>query len=257
MIVDSHCHAGQGDGLSSPWNTEAPLAAYLRRACAAGIDRTVVIPAGHTDYARANAGLARIVRRYPDRLIGFASLHAVRDAGRVRPMLERAVREWGFRGVKVHRYDAPATREVCQVARELGVPVLYDVVGQAFRMELLAPQYPEVDFIVPHLGSFADDFRAHVQVIDQLTRFPNVYSDTAGVRRFDYVVQAIRRAGPEKLLFGSDGPWLHPALELQKIRLLRLPPADEALVLGGNLLRLIGRRGPSSRPAPRRHLVAV
>ena len=55
-----------------------------------------------------------------------------------------------------------------------------------------------------------------------------------------WLVQAVRRAGPHKLLFGSDGPWLHPGLELEKIRLLRLPAADQALILGGNFLRLIG-----------------
>ena len=32
MIIDSHCHAGQGDGLTGPWDTSAPLGAYLRRA---------------------------------------------------------------------------------------------------------------------------------------------------------------------------------------------------------------------------------
>jgi predicted TIM-barrel fold metal-dependent hydrolase len=106
-------------------------------------------------------------------------------------------------------------------------------------MELLAPEYPDVNFIVPHLGSFADDWRAHVQVIDQLVRYPNVHTDTAGVRRFDYIVQAIARAGASKVLFGSDGPWLHPGLELHKIKLLGLPADDEALVLGKNLSRLV------------------
>ena len=69
----------------------------------------------------------------------------------------------------------------------------------------------------------------------------NVHTDTSGVRRFDLLVQAVRRAGAHKVLFGSDGPWLHPALELEKIRLLQLGTADEALVLGGNLLRLTPR----------------
>jgi uncharacterized protein len=41
-------------------------------------------------------------------------------------------------------------------------------------------------------------------------------------------------------LFGSDGPYLHPGLELAKIRLLALPAAAEQQVTGGNLLRLIG-----------------
>jgi uncharacterized protein len=246
MIVDGHCHAGRGDGLTSPWDTEAPLGPYLRRARAAGIYRTVVVAGGNSDYARANRELARIVDRHHGRLIGFACVHAHRDVGRVRQMVGEAVTRWGFRGIKVHRYDAPATREVCEAARAFRVPVLYDVTGAVHLLDLLVPQYPDVNFIVPHLGSFLDDWRAHERLLDQLARHPNLYADTSGVRRFDYLVRAVRRAGPGKLVFGSDGPWLHPAVELAKVRLLGLPPAEEAMVLGGNLLRLLRCSGPGA-----------
>ncbi len=239
MIIDCHCHAGKGEGLSTPWSTDAPIEPYLRRARQAGIDRTVILATQHTDYARANANVARIAARYPDRLLCFACVHARRDAGRIRTMVEHAVTHWGFCGIKVHRHEAPATREVAEVARIFKLPILYDVVGDVWSMELIASQYPDVNFIVPHLGSFADDWRVHIQVIDQIARLPNVYTDTSGVKRFDYVVEAVQRGGAHKVLFGSDGPWLHPALELHKIRLLKLPPTAEARVLGGNLLRLI------------------
>ena len=53
--------------------------------------------------------------------------------------------------------------------------------------------------------------------------------------------QALERAGAGKILFGSDGPWLHPGVELAKVRALGLPPQDEQLVLGGNLFQLIAR----------------
>ncbi|HUP27145.1 MAG TPA: amidohydrolase family protein [Chloroflexia bacterium] len=241
IIVDCHCHAGKGDRLTAPWNTHAPLALYLRRARDAGIHRTVIIPPGHSNYDAANAQMARIVARHRGRLIGFASVHAERDAGRIFEMVERAVTRWGLRGLKVHGYDAAATREVCEAVKAFRIPMLVDVVGRAYLVELLASEYPDVNFIIPHLGSFADDWRAQQQVVDQLVRYPNVYADTAGVRRFDYIVQAVRRAGPHKILFGSDGPWLHPAVELHKIRMLRLPPAEEALVLGRNVMRLINQ----------------
>jgi hypothetical protein len=42
-----------------------------------------------------------------------------------------------------------------------------------------------------------------------------------------------------KVIFGSDGPWLHPGVEIHKIRLLGLSPKQEALMLGGNAWRLI------------------
>jgi len=248
VIIDCHCHAGKGDLLTAPWNTDAPLDLYLRRAKAAGIQRTVVMGAFHSDYAKANAELAQLIQRHPNRLIGFAFVHCKRDAGRIHAMVEQATRLWGFRGIKVHGHDAMPTREVCEAARALRLPVLMDIVGQAHIIELIATQYPDVNFIIPHLGSFADDWRAHQQVVDQLVRHPNVYADTAGVRRFDYIVQAIKRADAHKILFGSDGPWLHPGLELHKIRLLRLPPDKEALILGGNILRLLHLSGSHRFP---------
>jgi predicted TIM-barrel fold metal-dependent hydrolase len=101
--------------------------------------------------------------------------------------------------------------------------------------------------LCPTWAVFADDWRVHLQVIDQLVRLPNLYVDTSGVRRFDYLVDSIRRAGANKVLFGSDGPWLHPGLELRKIQLLGLAPAEERLVLGGNLLRLISAVRPVAR----------
>jgi uncharacterized protein len=239
MIIDSHCHAGKGDIMTAPWNTDAPIEPYLRRARAAGIAKTIVFPLFHSDYSKANAELARIVARYPTRLIGFAFVHATRDAGRIFGMIERAVKQWRFRGIKVHGHEAMATREVCEAARAFHLPLLFDVAGQAYIIDLLAPQFPDVNFIIPHLGSFADDWRVHQQVVDQLVRLANVYADTSGVRRFDYIVQAVKRAGPHKVLFGSDGPWLHPGVELYKIRLLGLPAQQEALILGGNAMRLL------------------
>lgn len=239
LIVDCHCHAGKGDGLTGPWDTAAPLANYLRRAACAGIGRTVLFPAFHSDYAAANRAVARIVAGRPGRFYGFAFVHPLRDRGRVGAMVKEAVERLGFVGLKVHRYDARITREICEAAAAYALPVLYDVMGEVSVVELLAAEYPHVSFIIPHLGSFADDWKAQAAFIDQLARHPNIYTDTSGVRRFDLLAEAVRRAGAHKILFGSDGPWLHPGVELAKVRALGLSPADEARVLGGNFLQLI------------------
>jgi uncharacterized protein len=258
MIIDAHCHAGLGDGLTGPWDTRAPLGDYLRRAASAGISRTILLPAFHSDYQAANRSLARIVRAGAGRFIGFAMVHPDRDAGRVARLVGTAVNAYGFRGIKVHRHDAPISREICESARSHGLPILYDVMGDTAQVELLAAEYPGVRFIIPHLGSFADDWRAHLSLIDQLVRYPNVYADTSGVRRFDYLVQAVRRAGPDKLIFGSDGPFLHPGLELAKVKALGLEPRAEFMVTGGTIMRILG---PSVRQSqaggPSRSLYAA
>ena len=88
IIIDCHCHAGLGDGLTGPWDTAAPLDKYLVRADRAGIQRSVLFAAFHSDYASANRDVARIVRGHPARFLGFAFVHAEqRDSGRVPQMV--------------------------------------------------------------------------------------------------------------------------------------------------------------------------
>lgn len=238
MIIDSHCHAGKGDGLTGPWDTDASLDKYLVRAQRAGIQKTVLFAAFHSDYAVANREVAQIVASQPHRFYGYAFVDAARDRGRMDALIRVAIEQYGFIGIKVHRHDARISREVCEAARAYGLPVLYDPMGEVSIADLLATEYPDVNFVIAHLGSFSDDWRAQQAFIDPLSRHPNIYTDTSGIRRFDLLEQAVRRAGPEKVLFGSDGPWLHPGLELAKVAALGLKASDLAMVLGGNFLRL-------------------
>jgi uncharacterized protein len=253
MIIDCHCHAGKGDGLTQPADTAAPLDKYLERARAAGIDRTVIFAAFSDGYRQANREVADIVARDPRRLLGFAFVHPLADKGHVDAMIREAVGKLGLVGIKVHRHDARITREICAAARRYRLPILYDVMGEVSVAEILAEEYPDVAFIIPHLGSFADDWRAQTTLIDHLVRHPNIFTDTAGVRRFDILEQALKRAGARKILFGTDGPWLHPAVEISKIYALNMNPRDQAAVLGGNLMRLIGRPRTAARLVAARH----
>ena len=117
VIIDAHCHVGRGDGFSGPWDTEAPLDRYLERADRAGIGHIVLLAAFSDDYANANEAVAALVNRNRARFSALAFVHAVRDRGRILPMVTRAVRVHGFRGIKCHRYDGRITREICETAR--------------------------------------------------------------------------------------------------------------------------------------------
>jgi predicted TIM-barrel fold metal-dependent hydrolase len=238
FIIDAHCHAGPGDGLTGPWDTRAPLNKFLHWSVEAGISRTNLFPAFHSNYSFANAEVAAIVRSDRRRFSGFAFVHAATDKGRIYPMVRKAVEEYKFCGIKVHRHDTRIYREICETARYYSIPILYDVVGEVSMIELLATEYPDVNFIIPHLSSFADDWRAQIAFIPLLERHPNIYTDSSGVRRFDLLEMAYKRAGPDKILFGSDGPWLHPAVELKKIFALTRNPTDLQKMLAGNFLRL-------------------
>lgn len=241
LIIDCHCHYGPGDGLVGPWDTRADLRDFLRWSAEAGIGRTNLFAAFHSDYSWANAQVGQLVRQHPDRFSGFAFVHPERDGGRVFEMVKKAVQDYNFCGIKVHRHDARITREICEVARAFRIPVLYDPTGEVSTVELVAGEYPEVNFIIPHMGSFADDWRAQTNLIPMLERYRNVFADTSGIRRFDILQKGVRSAGAHKFLFGSDGPWLHPGVELEKVYALKLSLTDENLVLGGNFIRLTSK----------------
>src|SRR5689334_9762999 len=124
MIIDCHCHAGKGDGLTGPWDTDASLDNYMNWASEAGITKTVLFAALHSNYAKANYEVAKIVNSNRNRFYGFAFVNAGADAGNIFAMVKTAVEQYSFCGIKVHRYHARITREVCETARHFKLPVL-------------------------------------------------------------------------------------------------------------------------------------
>lgn len=237
-IIDAHCHAGKGDGLTGPWDTRASLTNFIDWANEAGINKINLFAAFHSDYSIANAEVASIVKKNKPKFFGFAFVHAIHDRGRVFDLVKKAVEEYGFCGIKVHRHDGRISREICETASYFSLPVLYDPVGEVSVIELIAVEYPDVNFIIPHLSSFSDDWRAQIALIPMLERYKNIYTDTSGVRRFDLLQMAFKRAGAGKILFGTDGPWLHPKVELEKVYALTKNKTELQKMLAGNFLKL-------------------
>jgi uncharacterized protein len=236
LVIDAHCHAGTGTAMQAPWNTRADHEVTLRHMAEVGIDRTVIFPINNQEFGRANREIAEIAKRYPDKFIGFAKHDPQTEGGRIAEMLRAEVKTFGLRGLKLHRLP---TREVMDVVKELGIPILYHPEKVA-NYHMIAGEYPEVPLIMAHLGNFGSQiWTEHYEAIAVAKRYPNVYLETSSVVFFKFLEMAAREAGAGKLIFGSDGPELDSRVELYKIKLLKLPPADEAKVLGGNVAKLL------------------
>ena len=240
-IIDAHCHAGKGlnygKGDSDPWTTFNDPEWTLRRMEEAGIDRTVIFPINNTTYQEANAEIAGYVRRWPAKLIGFAKHDTKTEAGKIRDLLRHEVHDLGLKGLKLHGQPSP---EMVETAAELRIPILVhpDTVD---KLVPIVTSNPRVAFILAHLGNFAShEWREHERAIDAARRLPNLYLDTSSVVFVQYLEQAARELAATKLIFGSDGPLVDSRVELYKIRLLKLSAESEALVLGGNIQRLLG-----------------
>ena len=252
MILDFHTHVDEAElyGWFDPPEKLVPLLDE------AGIDRAVVMtyvdaPDGDRD---AVGYVADAVERYPDRLIGFVRLNP--NVGvQARRTLDRAIVDLGFRGVKLHPTTTLAhpaggpTVAVLERCAELGVPVLFHCGDDPYTtpqaIEAGAARVPECMVVLGHMGGYF-----HVEdALAAAVRRPNIYLETSAMPYPEMIAEAVRLLGAERVLFGSDGPGCHPALEVYKIRMLGLDARSERLVLGESAALVLGLttdRTPSS-----------
>jgi uncharacterized protein len=247
-VLDAHTHVDESPALGwmDPPETLIPLLDE------AGIRRAVIMAYRDAPAPQLEAFeyVARAAERYPDRLWAFVRLNP-RQPAEATQLLRYAVRELGFKGLKLHpvSFALPPGHalvvDLIRSAAQLRVPVLFHSGddGQSTPLEIApaAAACPEATIILGHMGGYFHTADA----IDVARTYPNVYLETSAMPYPWRIRDAVRAIGPDRVLFGSDGPGCQPALELDKVRRAGLAEADLALVLGGNLRRLLAR-GPGA-----------
>jgi predicted TIM-barrel fold metal-dependent hydrolase len=241
MIVDAYAQIGTGEIWHEPKRrVDYRVEQFLNRASQAGIGRLCVMAPQNDSYKEANLEVARVCAKHRGRLIPFAVHNIEKETGTLRSAVLEEVKSQGFRGVKVEGHP---TREILDVAAELSTPLIYYPAvaqgsGPARYFHMIAMAYPMVNFILPHLGSYRSRaWWAHIETIDLVKRYPNVYVETSGVAYHEFLEQAVRELPSEKILFGSFAPELDPRVEIHLVRLFKARNEDR--ILGGNILRLL------------------
>lgn len=238
MIVDCHVHVKGGD----IYRREFRPAEILRAMDEAGVDRSVIFSICLP--SRASNDLTRdCYEACPERFIPFA--HVVPGEGNgALEELRRAVEGWGWRGLKVHRgemdeADLGLLLPLGEKCVEYGIPMLIDV-GGAYELSCgLASSLPELKLIIAHLGAPQDEKGVDKHLV-WAQEFPNLHLDLSYCHVPWKIPEAFQRVPIEKFVWGSDGPLIHPAIELKKVEVCDLPAEHFDLVTGGNLLRLLG-----------------
>lgn len=141
-------------------------------------------------------------------------------------------------------YDTPptsaASRALVDVAAAAGLIVnVHSIGNNSHPLEIgaLARRYPETVFIMDHMGYRHEGPAALLAAEDN----PNLYlGATIAAIEPSFVAAAIDRVGAERVIFGSNYPNIYPDLVAAALRRAKFPPEVEALLLGGNLARLLG-----------------
>ena len=260
--IDMHVHVPRQPGLPE-MGVEAGLRRFFRMRSEPGdademastfreLDMVGVIFSVDTetttgDPPDSNDYVAGIVQRYPEQFIGFATVDPWKGRAAIKEV-ERAVRELGLKGLKLHPIhqaffpndsDFYPLYEKCA---DLGVPVLFhtgfgaagaDMPGGAgLKLKYSAPipgiddvaaDFPELTVIMAH--------PAWPWVEEQIAvalHKPNVFIDLSGWAP-KYIPEALIRETNtrlrDKVLFGSDYPYLSPERWLREFE--ELPIRDE------------------------------
>jgi len=190
------------------------------------------------DERLGNDVVAEAVRRYPDRFVGFTGLSPHRGRDEMLRELARCAR-LGLRGVKLipwyqgYPTEGPLIDVPCQWAHERKQIILNHDWGLPEQIERLTAQYPNACYINGH------SFNNYPEIVK---RRRNLYICSCplwyGPRSCEELVQKI---GADKLLFGSDLQDLPIAWGLGPILFARLSEREKALILGGNLKRILSQ----------------
>lgn len=237
MIIDCHVHVKGGDRYRREFSPDL----ILQTMDEAEIDRSVIFSICLPS-RESNELTRRCYEAAPDRFIPFA--HVLPEAG-TQPVLElqRAIQELGFKGLKLHlgEMDEPAmepVKPICAAALDFGIPVLIDFAGRLDVATELVSATAGLNIIAAHLGSPSDETTVD-KFIGLAHEHESVYLDTSYSACPWMICRAIERLGTDRVIFGSDGPLIHPAIELTKIRVCKLSDEDFRKVTCENIEGLV------------------
>ncbi|MFF2158764.1 amidohydrolase family protein [Paenibacillus chitinolyticus] len=252
MIIDGHAHISRQD-YSSPER-------LLDDMKSAGIDKAVLVPGGMLDVRRMtryvtgqekpilkdppNDTVLDIIREYPDKFYGICCINPNDGAPAALASLEKAYRN-GFKGLKmsplVHQVSlmGDVVKELAALCGDYGIPfythLVIQVNANTAALGSLAEAFPGTNFVIGHMGFGPLD----IDAIELAARRDNVYLETSTGNPLA-IQTAVKQAGPDKLMFGSEFPLSDPFVEKVKIDRLSISDADKETILHHTISRLLG-----------------
>lgn len=248
MIIDMHVHIGGSKiyGKGGKGNAKKIVELMDQNK----IDKAVLIPTASPPKPRYYEDVRDALKEFPDRFYGFFLANPKEE--NVCDMLEKAVNDYGFVGVKMHPTflavpadDHELVYPIVERAKQLKIcvmihsdPFLY---GTPWQIGLLAMDFPDVPVVMVHMGMVSIVFVD--AAINMAKRAPNLYLDTTGMSAESKIAVAVREIGVSRVLYGSDAPFRNFAYEMAKIDYVEIPEEDKKKILGENAKKLLESLG--------------
>jgi len=160
--------------------------------------------------------------------------------------IRRSATEWGMRVLKIMpaiyhvQLLGGLAAKLMSTARELEMVVNIhsgSEISHPLAIGSLARRFPDVTVLMDHMG-----YREWTSDAIEMARDnPNLYlGTTIAAVEPSAVMRAVKELGPERVVYGSNWPNVYSDLAVEAIKRQKLGSEAEALVLGGNLARILG-----------------
>ncbi|MBM3800864.1 MAG: amidohydrolase [Acidimicrobiia bacterium] len=245
IVIDAHAHYGYLGGFGQ--QRDISFEECLEAADQAGIDKLCLcsIEALAFEMTEGNKAIHRLMKQYPDRIIGFATVPSPYFGKKGLDELQRAIEVYGMKGIgelettPAYPIDIPHWIAVLKKAAALRVPVL--VHGSPSTCARAAEQVPDVTILLAHLGTgFGLAVGEWLDTIEMAKSHPNVYLETCtSITAYGQIEMAVQELGSGRLVFGTDIPLLDPSVMKAKITGADIPSEAKENILGKNMARLL------------------
>jgi hypothetical protein len=246
-VVDAHAHVGPYRNFLIPENDAAGLVRVMDR-CGISLTCLSAHMALGPDWIAGNRMTAEAVAQFPGRLVGHAAA-SPHQPERVPGELEFCFDHLGLRAIKLHPDLAayPVDGEGYQPAWEFAAERRSLVLVHTFHgsrycdpptVAKLAERFPHIPILLVHSGSLTAAFPG---AIAAARAHANLYLDLSGSYITGaWIARMVREVGADRVIFSSDIPFIDLRYSLGRVLNAGLTPTEQALVLGGNIRRLLG-----------------
>ena len=177
-----------------------------------------------------NEEVVQACREYPDKFWPLVYVNPLEGAEACRRKIGIYTEEHGFMGIKMnplrHAFvaDDLCVDPVMEEAERRGLPVFihsgHPPYSLPWSIALLAERYPSVKGVIIH-----------------------IYLEMSGMPMGVKIREAYRQVGPDRILFGTDIPFHHPSVEIQKVLTCGLDEREQEDVFYNNAKKLMTGAG--------------
>ena len=248
FIIDAHAHFGSPGQFFVPEYSSDDLLLMMDRL---GIRYSICAGDQISIFDDAISGIGNLHSAYKasqGRLL-FMYVYDPRDCNKCLGLLNESIARPGFAGIKIHpslhgvgaedkRYEP-----IWKFAADHDVPILahtwsisdYNPVQRLSTPERFEPfirAFPQVKLVLGHAGGRGT---GRYEAIRMANEYASVYVDFAGDIFCHNLIESLVSLVPvEKILFGSDFPWIDPRANLSRVFLSDTDNDDKKKILGAN-----------------------